>query len=62
MFEFCFQIFGKDIIDAMLSEGMLFVMHQNNLLKIYSWDDMADQVRFRHEYYDLRNLTKTEEV
>ena len=39
------QIFGKDIIDAMITEGMFLVMHQNGLLKLYSWDRMLKEVR-----------------
>jgi hypothetical protein len=40
-----FEIFGKNIRDAMLSQGILIVMHQGDLVRLYSFDHILEMVR-----------------
>ncbi len=39
-----FQIFGSDVTDVMLSQGLLITMHQSGYVKMYNFESIVEQV------------------
>ena len=39
------QVFGRDITDAHLSQGVLIVMSQGGVIRLYSFDHILSQAR-----------------
>ncbi|XP_019637734.1 PREDICTED: DDB1- and CUL4-associated factor 17-like [Branchiostoma belcheri] len=43
MLEINKHVFGKDVTDAMISQGVLVVMYQGNTVRCFSFDDIVDK-------------------
>ncbi|XP_071805681.1 DDB1- and CUL4-associated factor 17-like [Asterias amurensis] len=42
-FDVCHEVFGRNIADATITDGLLIVMHKNNKIKMYNMDNIIQE-------------------